>query len=183
MKTIIKEIALLLFLISGLHIYSQDTVTLLPIDSETNKIKFQEVVDENGAKSELFKRCIYWLNSYYKDATRITTVRDEPTGKIVGRHQFRIHYVDGDNIKHAAGMIKYEFTIELRDDKYRYTFDKIVLKSKTNMPVEKWLNKDDPAYDQRWEQYLEQIADYVQKWSTSLKESMKPEPEKKTDDW
>ncbi len=80
-------------------------------------------------------------------------------------------------------MVKYVFTIEFRDDKYRYTFDELFLKSTTNMPVEKWLNKDDPSYDPRWDLYLQQIEEYANNWSSSLKESMKPEVEKKADDW
>ncbi len=51
------------------------------------------------------------------------------------------------------------------------------------MPVEKWLDKSDPAYDPRWDSYLQQIALYVQNWGSSLKEMMGPEPEKKEDSW
>lgn len=177
-----KEILLIILLISGLNLFAQDNDTLVPVDPDDKKIRFREVVDENGAKDELFKRCVYWLNGFYKDPTRITTIRDKPTGKIAGRHQFRIYY-NADNAKNVAGMIKYTFTIELKDDKYRYTVDNFVLRSSTNMPVEKWLNKDDPAYDQRWEEYLKQIAEYVNGWSSSLKQKMKPENEKKADDW
>jgi hypothetical protein len=73
--------------------------------------------------------------------------------------------------------------IEFKENRYRYTIDELLLKSRTNMPVEKWLNKDDPAYDPRWDGYLQQIALYVNEWSTSLKEKMKPEVEKTEDEW
>lgn len=177
-----KEITLIILLISGLNLLSQESEQLVPVDPDDNKIRFREVVDESGSKEELFKRCVYWLNGFYKDPTRITTVRDEPTGKIEGRHQFRIYY-DSENSKQVAGMIKYKFTIELKEDRYRYTMDNFVLRSQTNMPVEKWLDKDDPAYDPRWNEYLRQIADYAKKWSESLKVKMRPEVEKKEDDW
>ena len=163
---------------------AQNTMdVLIPVDQETNKVKFQEVVDEKGDKYELFKRSIYWLNDTYKDPVRVTSVRDKETGKIVGRHRFRIYYWDKDDIKHIAGMINYTFTVELKDDKYRWTIDEITLKSATNVPVEKWLDKDDPAYDPRWEGYLVQIRDFITEWSENLKEKMKPEPEKVEDDW
>jgi hypothetical protein len=80
-------------------------------------------------------------------------------------------------------MIKYTFTVELKDDRYRYTIDEIILTSATSIPVEKWLDKSDPAYDPRWDQYLRQIADFVNNWSSTLEEKMKPEPEKVEDDW
>ena len=178
-----KGIKLIFLMITGFCAQSQDINRLIQVDPETNKIKFQEVVDESGSKSDLFKKCVYWLNGFYKDPSRITTIRDEPSGKIAGRHQFRIYYQDSGNTKQIAGMIKYTFTIDLKDDKYRYTIDNLVLKSQTNMPIEKWLDKDDPAYDTRWDDYLRQVVDFVDRWSSSLKEKMKPEPEKKKDDW
>lgn len=80
-------------------------------------------------------------------------------------------------------MINYTFTLEVKQDKYRYTIDELILKSQTNIPVEKWLDKNDPAYDPRWDGYLKQIADYVNNWGQSLETKMKPEPEKKEDTW
>lgn len=174
--------ATMLFIFLG--VYSQDKPELIiPVDEETQRVKFQDVIDEEGDKYELFKRSIYWLNETYKDPVRVTSVRDKETGKIVGRHRFRIYYWDKDSIKHVAGMIKYTFTVEMRDERYRYTIDEIVLRSATDIPVVTWLNKDDPSYDPRWDSYLEQIRDFVIEWSDGLKEKMKPEAEKVEDEW
>jgi hypothetical protein len=179
-----KGFIIALFVLYGIQLSAQMKDDLIiPIDTETNKIKFQGVVDEKGEQYELFKRSIYWLNSTYKDPVRVTSVRDKETGKIIGRHRFRIYYWDKDSVKHAGGMIKYTFTVELKDDRYRYTIDEIILTSATSIPVEKWLDKSDPAYDPRWDQYLRQIADFVNNWSSTLEEKMKPEPEKVEDDW
>jgi len=179
-----KNLIIIAFLFLSFQVLSQVKGELtLPIDTETNKIKFQGVVEEEGDKYELFKRSIYWLNSTYKDPVRVTSVRDKETGKIVGRHRFRIYYWDKDSIKHIGGMINYTFTVELKDGRYRYTIDEIILKSATSIPVEKWLDKDDPAYDPRWDEYLRQIAYFVNNWSSTLEEKMKPEPEKVKDDW
>ncbi len=179
-----KFIFFLAILFSCVQISAQVSRDLIiPVDDETKKIKFQGVVDEQGDKYELFKRSIYWLNDTYKDPVRVTSVRDKETGKIVGRHRFRIYYWDRDSIKHIGGMINYTFTVEMRDGRYRYTIDEIILKSATNIPAEKWLDKDDPAYDPRWDSYLQQIADFVNNWSRTLEEKMKPEPEKVEDDW
>lgn len=175
--------SILLLLIMPQFILAQPEKLVIPVETETGLIKFKEVVDEEGTKDQLFNRCVYWLNDFYKDPTRITTIRDVPTGKIVGQHQFRVYYYLEDSVKKAGGMVRYTFTIEFKDHKYRYVIDKLLLKAQTNLPVEKWLNKNDPAYDPRWDGYLQQIAEYVQDWSSSLKEKMKPEPEKAKDDW
>ena len=179
-----RNIIIALFLFLGYQLTAQVKEELfIPVDSETNKVKFQGVVDEKGEQYDLYKRSIYWLNDTYKDPVRVTSIRDKETGKIVGRHRFRIYYWDKDSVKHIGGMINYTFTVELKDDKYRYTIDEIILKSATNIPVEKWLDKDDPAYDPRWDQYLTQIRDFVNNWSNNLEEKMKPEPEKVVDEW
>lgn len=181
--SVMKTITIFFLILSGFYIYAQDDVPEIPLDPDTHKVKFQETIDEDGTKEELFNRCVYWLNGFYKDPTRITTVRDIGTGKIIGRHQFRIHYTGEADIKQSAGMVRYTFTIQFKENKYRYTLDEIVLKAKTNVPVEKWMDKDDPAYDPRWDSYLQQIADYVNDWRSSLKEKMKPETKKAEDDW
>lgn len=178
-----KIFALLFLFFSSTMLFAQPEKLELPIDEETGFIKFSDVVDEEGTKDELFKRCVYWLNDFYKDPTRITTIRDVATGKIVGRHQFRVYYYEEDSLKQIGGMVKYTFVIEFKEDRYRYTIDELLLKSRTNMPVEKWLDKDDPAYDPRWDGYLQQIAMYVEEWSSSLKEKMKPEKEITKDEW
>lgn len=179
-----KKLFLLVVSLSlSIILLSQEELMDIPIVEETGKIQFQEVIDEKGKQDELFNRSIYWLNHFYKDPTRVTTIRDVPSGKIVGQHQFRIYYYVDDSIKRPGGMVKYTFTLQFKDEKYRYTFDELLLKAQTNVGVEKWLNKEDPAYDPRWDDYLQQIAKYVNDWSTSLKEKMKPEPEKKEDDW
>lgn len=179
-----KLFILIFALFSGTLLFSQTEEYQIPVDSATNLIIFQETVEEPGTKDELFNRCVYWLNDYYKDPQRVTTIRDSPSGKIAGRHQFRIYYYESnDSTKHPAGMVKYTFTIQFKDDKYRYTIDELLLKAQTNLPIEKWLDKDDPAYDERWDSYLQQVADYVAEWSASLKSKMKPETEKVKDDW
>lgn len=183
MILMLKQNSIILLLLIPLYIIAQPEKLEIPVETETGMIKFTEVVDEDGTKDELFNRCVYWLNDFYKDPTRVTTIRDVPTGKIVGRHQFRVYYFVEDSIKKAGGMVRYTFAIEFKDNKYRYVIDKLLLKAQTNLPVEKWLNKDDPAYDPRWDGYLQQIAKYVQDWSSSLKEKMIPEPEKAKDDW
>jgi hypothetical protein len=106
-----------------------------------------------------------------------------PSGRIGGRHQFRIYYYNEDSVKIRAGLVRYNFTIQFKDNRYRYIIDDLVLKSTTNLPIEKWLDEDDPAYDPRWGYYLQQVADYVNNWTSSLKEKMKPENQKVEDDW
>ncbi len=173
---------LFVIVISFSTLLAQVKKGVLPIDPETKKIKFQEVVHEKGTKQQLFNRCVYWLYKFYKDPDRVTSVRDPNTGKIVGQHRFRVYDYTKDSIKKIAGTIDYTFTIEFKDGRYRYTINKLLLKTASKYPIENWLDKSFPNYNPRWESYLQQIADFVKSWSDDLKEHMKPEPPRKTDD-
>jgi hypothetical protein len=157
----------------------------IPIDETTNEIVFSEVVHVNGTKAELFKRCVYWLNDYYKDPTRVTLVRDANTGKIVGRHVFPIYKVDSTTKeKQRIAKIYYTFTVRFKDDRYKWQIDKLELVSKDRTKINQWLDTGDPRYNKEWKGYLTQITDFVDNWSKSLKEKMQPEVAgKEEDDW
>ncbi len=178
-----KAIISLLIFFVGFHLFAQEDQTVVPVDPETGIIKFQEVVDEPGTQEKLFNRCIYWLNDYYANPTRVTTIRDFNTGRIEGKHNFRIYHFTEDSVKTLAGTVDYVFDIEFKKDKYRYTITNLKLRSKTRLPVEKWLNKNDPEYNEQWDNYLQQMAIFFEEWSSNLKTRMKPEVEKTDDDW
>jgi hypothetical protein len=172
----------LLLIFYSFQLIAQEEKQSFEIDPETGKIKFQAAIDETGTQEQLFNRCIYFLNDFYNDPVRVTTIRDINTGKVEGNYRFRIYTTEKD-VKVDAGLINYHFIIEMKENKYRYTVTDIYLKSATNKPIERWLDKDAPGYDPRMDDYLQQIVDYFEDWSTKLKEKMKPEIEKKKDEW
>lgn len=174
---------LLLIAIGGMAQIGQGQTKTIPFDADVKKIKFQEVINETGNQTDLFKRCVYWLNDYYKDPVRVTIVRDEPTGKIMGKHNIRLKNIDKDSVVTEGPTVFYEFTIEVRDDRYRYTITELLLKSASRFEIERWLDKNDPLYDTQYTAYLDQIAVFVEEWASVLKEKMKPEPTKKVDSW
>ena len=177
-----QKFFLLFFILNSFQLIGQVEKQTFKIEEETGKIKFQEVVEDTGTQEQLFNRCVYFINDFYKDPSRVTTIRDLASGKIEGNYRFRI-YTTEKNVKVDAGLINYTFVIEMKDNKYRYTISDIYLKSTTNKPIERWLDKEAPGYDPRMEGYLQQIIDYFDDWSNKLKEKMKPEAEKKKDEW
>jgi len=172
----------LLLIFYCFQLIAQEEKRSFEIDPETGKIKFQAAIDEPGTQEQLFNRSVYFLNDFYKDPVRVTTIRDINTGKVEGDYRFRIYTTEKD-VKVDAGLINYHFIIEMKENKYRYTVTDIYLKSTTNKPIERWLDKDAACYDPRVEGYLQQIVDYFEVWSNTLKEKMKPEIEKKKDEW
>ncbi|MFA8301154.1 MAG: DUF4468 domain-containing protein [Hyphomicrobiales bacterium] len=151
----------------------------VPVDRDTEKVTYTDVVTVDGDKDDLFKRCVYWLNETYSNPASVTSIRDYETGKIKGSHRFKL-YVDNDGFKKASGMVVYNFTIEFKDGKYRYTLTDFYVKKGSKFYIEQWLNKSDPQYSPVWDNYLSQIDTFAKDWISGLKEMMLP-PKPKVD--
>ena len=155
----------------------------IPVDPNTGLITFQEVVDEAGTRRELFNRASEWLHHYFMQPVHVTQVRDAASGVIKGKHQFEL-YIYEDDIKRIAGIIKYYFKIECRDDRYRYTLDNFTLTQQSRYPCERWLNTAHRDYNEQWPLYLEQLRAYaIDDFAASLKEYMVPRVIVEEEDW
>ncbi len=186
-----KKAFIFLFILSiGLFTYAQEEEVeaasneQIAIDINTGLITFQEVVDEEGTQKELFNRCGEWLHHYFKQPVYVTNVRDAATGLIKGKHQFELYRYDEDGNKLTAGMIKYYFKIECKDSRYRYTLDNFVLTQQSRYGCERWLDKEDRAYNDAWPTYLEQLRAFaIDNFAASLKAYMVPEVTVEEEEW
>jgi hypothetical protein len=181
----LKHIFTFLLIAIALTISAQTEEEInIPVDEKTGLVTYREVVDEKGDKDELFNRCIYWLNEFYANPVSVTKKRDFESGVIKGEHQFRIYYIDAEGYKKDAGMLMYDFTIEFKQDRYRYTVTDFLLRKASRYPIEKWLDKNNPEYNENWGYYLEQIDKFVrEQWVPSLKEKMQPEEVFEEEEW
>jgi len=95
----------------------------------------------------------------------------------------KIYYTDDKaGVRRDAGLILYQIKMEFKDNKFRYTLTDFNLKGTSRFPIEKWMNKTDPAYNSNWDSYLYQVDTTMQRLVSSLKEKMKPSVVKK-DEW
>ena len=169
---------------SKFSLFSQGTDLNIPVDENTGLITYKEVVEVEGDRNELFNRSIYWLNDFYNNPVAVTKVRDQASGIVRGQHQFRIHYTDDEGYKKDAGMVMYDFLLEFKEGRYRYTVSEFLLRKASRYPVEQWLNKSDPLYSERWEEYLRQIDSYMRdQWIPSLKDHMLPPEIIEEEEW
>lgn len=164
---------------------AQEVDLNMPIDPDSHTIKYQEVVEEEGTKVELFNRASTWLRIFYANPMAVSKVRDLANGEIRGEHQFRVHTFDEDSNKVESYMILYTFKIECKENRYRYTLYDFLVKQVSRYPLENWFNKDDPEYTPQWKDFLKQVDAFVrEEWVPSLKAHMKPEiKEKEDDEW
>ena len=161
----------------------QTTASKIPVDSVTKKITYVDVVQQTGTKDTLYNRAIHWCNSFFANPQSATTLRDVAMGKIEGKYQFKVtNKPDKDGLKTDAGIVKYSFTIELKENKYRIKITDLNLKGASYFALERWLDKTDKAYVPQWDYYLIQVDEYMKDFIKSLKKGMQ-EVKKVNDNW
>ena len=164
---------------------SQTTVVTptIPVDSVTKKITYTEVVQQTGTKDTLYNRAIHWINLFFKNPQDVTKVREKENGKIEGIYRFKTYNTPlKDGTKVEAGVVSFTFIIECKENKYRYKITDLNAKGLSYFPLERWLDKKDPAYTAEWPNYLVQVDTYMKDFIKSMKKGML-EAKKVNDNW
>jgi hypothetical protein len=175
--------SLFALLVTVFALSQSDITDSIPVDQNSQLITFQEVVQQEGTKEELFNRASEWLHHYFEQPVYVTNVRDAATGVIKGKHQFEIYFYEKE-VKKRAGLIKYYFKIECREGRYRYTLDNFVLTQASKYPCEQWLDTSHRDYNEQWKDYLREIRDYaINNFAASLKEYMVPDVKVEEEEW
>ena len=181
-----RKLVILLLFLSGLSggLFAQDgsSGTQVPVDEDSGMIMYREVVEEPGTPGYLYNKAIELFNYYYTNPTSMYSVQDRVNGKVEATGRMLLYYDDDQGYRQRAGMVNYTIRIEFKKDRYRYTITDFNLKSTSKYPLEKWLNKEDPTYNSRWDLYLMQIDTTMSRLTETLKEKMKPVVEK-VDEW
>jgi hypothetical protein len=155
----------------------------IPIDEDTGLITWQEVVNESGDKDVLYKRCIEWINSQYKNSQEVTKVRDPEGGRIVVHHRILMVDTNEDGTKiNSNTTVSYVLRLEFREERFRYTFTEFTMKATSKFPLERWLNPQDPSYLPKYEGYLVQVEKAILEIIESMKNGMKAKVVKE-DNW
>lgn len=181
-QILILSVSALLAITSTRGTAQESTAAPVPVNPDTKTIMYREVVTEKGTPGYLYDKAIEWFNYYYVNPISVFNIQDRTNGKVEGTGRMKIFYMDPAGNRLEGGQIQYAIRLEFKDDKYRYTITDFLLKSASRYPLEKWLDKSDPAYNPQWDSYLYQIDTVMQRLTSTLKERMKPTV-KKTDDW
>ncbi len=154
----------------------------VPVDEESGKIIYRDVVQEMGTPDSLYLRGINWINQNFANPSDVTRVRDRENSTIKGTARMTLNRIDDAGVKVGAGMVEFTFTIECRPDRYRYTFFDFIYKQASRVPVEKWLDTSHPSWNPMMDDYLRQIDEHINKLIDSMVAGMKPKP-KVVDEW
>ena len=153
-----------------------------PVDADSKLILYREVITEQGNVDILYNRGMGWFSAYYKNAGSILKTQDKVNGKLEGTAKVMVSYFDEKGMRMDGGAVLYDISHELKENKYRYSITNFTLKTTSRYPIEKWMNKSDPAYNSNWDSYLYQVDTTMRSLVKNLKEGMKPKTVKK-DDW
>ncbi len=154
----------------------------MPVDADTKLIQYREIIDEPGSKDVLYDRGAEWFRHYYKSPTSVFRIQDKVNGRLEGTGRIGLVYKDETGLQRESGVVLYEIKLELKDNKYRVTLTDFNLKGSSRYPIEKWMNKSDPAYNVSWDSYLYQVDTTMRSLIRDLKKEMKPKVIKK-DEW
>ena len=155
----------------------------LPMDDETGKVTYEEIVDQPGSQQELYNRALDWFNNFYTNARVVIEEKEPDKGKITARPKFMLQIQDKKGVNTDVGFIIYSLKVWVKDNKFRYRITDIHLQYTVYYGIEKWM---DPNHEDAENNpaKLNNIDTYFQDLIASLKEGMKPKkPEKDEDDW
>ena len=183
MKLSVLTISVILACSCFSSVCAQTAPSGLPVDPETRKITYKEVVTQEGNPGYLYDKAIQWFSFYYLRPASVFSVQDRVNGKVEGLGRLRVYNNDTKTGTHTdGGIVTYLIKIEFKDNRYRYIVTDFNLKLASRFPIEKWMNKEDPLYNPNWDAYLYQVDTTVQRLVSTLKEKMKPTVVKK-DEW
>lgn len=154
----------------------------LPIDEDTKLVTYQEVVNEKASPQELYDRAMEWIKKYYKNTSEVIKSSDRDKGVINMRSSVRIHVILKDGTKQYKNIVYYNFKLECRQDRYRYTITDFNAKATSASPIEVWYDTKNPLWSPDQYGFLIQIDEEIRALIESLEEGMLPKVEK-IDEW
>ena len=120
-----KKILIFLAVCVSMTAFAQKTeipeAPYLPIDERTNLVTYQDVVKQEGTPKVLYDRAMNWVKKYYKNTAEVIKSADPEKCVINMRSSVRIYYKDKDGTMRFKNIVYYNFKLECRDNRYRYT--------------------------------------------------------------
>lgn len=181
-KIVLMVVVLLTAIVTNAQKPNQLPVPDLPIDERTNLVTYQDVVKQEATPKVLFDRAMAWAKKYYKNTAEVIKNADAEKGVIEMRSSVRIFSKQKDGTMLPKNIVYYNFKLECRDGRYRYTITNFNEKAASAAPIENWFKTDSPYWSPSQYEWLNQIDEQVKSLINSLEEGMMPE-EVFEDEW
>lgn len=174
--------AVMMIVVTNAQKPSQLPVPDLPIDERTNLVTYQDVVKQEGTPKVLYDRAMEWVKKYYKNTNEVIKNADAEKCMIEMRSSVRIYSKQKDGTMLQKNIVYYNFKLECRDNRYRYTITNFNERAASAAPIENWFKTDSPYWSPSQYEWLTQIDGQIKELINSLEEGMLP-PEVFEDEW
>lgn len=113
-----------LFFLSG-FLFATSTAfgQKMPVDNETQKITYTEVVELPGVKKDdLYSRAKSWYVTATGGTKLALELEDKENGKLLGKVNNSVKVKNPPMGVFEVGYVNYTITVICKDEKYKYTF-------------------------------------------------------------
>lgn len=160
------------------------TAPQVPMDSATKLISYSDVVELSGTPTVLYNKSLNWAKTYFKNSSRVIKSADSTNHKILLHPLFKVlNPPDKNGIQTMGGIVNYMLTIECRNGRVKYTFNKFAWKQPSFYPCEKWMDTEAGSYEKRFGFFLQQLDAEANKITEDYKKAMSAKPIKKDENW
>lgn len=176
-----KKLLLTLFIVAPALSMAQAIV--LPRDSTTKQISFQEVVQVPGAtKDELYTRAREWFAKTFKSSKDVIQMDDRIAGKIIGKGSG--NGLTGNILLITSFWLNYTVSITIKDGRYRYEITDFTTEDEPSYSSNRGVlnldflidykaaKKNDGSYIDMYEGYFQEALSTGTNISKSLKEAL-----------
>lgn len=175
-----KSILLLCWmLLSSASLYAQTT---LPVDAETKKITYSEVVSVEGvSQDELYSRAKVWLATAYNSAPDVIKADEKEAGVIVVRARTPIPFRLFN--QNTTQQIQYALTLNFKEGRYKYILtDYQTVGDGAEYPVEQTVGAE-MRKTKRGADIAKQYEDGISTHAKSMVDALHTALSKPTKDW
>jgi len=185
-----RKFASLLFFaaFSAINVYAQKEDEIawpnLPIDKETGKITYTEVVKVDGVSAnDLYDRAMKWFTDYFKNPAEKLRKEDKDNGEIEAFIRYKIYNKDKKGEQASdAGLVQYSLILQFKDGRYKYTFTDFNHKEVSYFAIEQWMDKTDEMAAKHAD-YLTQVDDQIKEVIKAMVAGIADDGKKPVDDW
>lgn len=154
----------------------------MPIDNNTQLITYQDVVQVDASAKDLYDRALKWAKSFYHNPSEVIRNQDPTNYVLKMRSSVRIYSHQKDGTKITKNVVYYNFTLQCREGRYRYTITDFNEKATAASPIEKWMNPEDTKWDPECYVNLQEVDEQIRALIDSLIDGMLPEVQE-DDEW
>ncbi len=174
-----KKLSLMLLLFAAISVSfaqknPEPVAPDMPIDDDTQLITYKEVIQEKGTAQELYDRALVWAKAFYKNTSEVIKSNDPEKKEILFRSSVRIYSHQKDGSKLTKNIVYYNFKLECKEGRYRYTITDFQYKAASAAPIEVWLDKTGKKWDPECFVNLQEVDDQIQELLSSLVDGMQP---------